>query len=1332
MHASSRLRRPRRLAMFAALASVASGASGAWGQSLYEDYQYDAYGNVLVHRGPVYGPVPDPTELAQQTHTYTYQYASGYSLLQTANHPGGQVETWTWDSQFRVVTHDRQGGAHVESLTYDTAGRLASETLSNASESYTWSYVYLAGNRTQITDFRGAVTLETRDSSGRLIQRVGPAADATAIQALINAGQVESFNYDAAGDLVSQSDAAGGVSTFVYNAAHDLLSATDPNLLTTRYEYDAQHHVTKITRPGVSTALGSELFSYDASGRLAASGLRIDATTVCWIGCRYDAAGNLASQHGPATSLATALALAASQSSPLSSADHDALGRETTTYDAAGNPIETRGYDARNRETSHTYFATGSAGASHDAAGRPTSWYDSDGNTTAYAWDSLGRQLSETGPWLDADGDGVADDADPAPSRARTWNLGDLPLTETETGSPSVARQYRWTDLLSEQVGNVKTTYVLDSAGRVAAEVRGATTVASYVRDPVGRVLTERLLPGTANEVRCDYGYDAGGRVRTLTEYPVALMKSPAIVTTYDYDAYGELCRVVDGAGNGWSYVRDLTGRLLQIVPDSGPITTYAYDLLGRLTAKSVQGETGWTYAYTGERMTGATHGTETWSFAYDVHGNLTSQTEADGTVYAFAYDAHGRMVQATSSAAPGTPRTYGYDAHGRLAWVQEGIVADGFARDAAGRVTVFANAFGEVFTYAYDSAGRRTSVTYPNGDVFAYAYGNDDLLSSIDLVRGSVVERVVDVQHDALGRVVHRTLRNRVDESYAYDGCGRLRDYLATATGGGATLAHRTYARNGDGRIASIQHGASDVETFAYSATGALDFAQRTGPYAYVLDPQYDASGRMTAIVKNGVTTNFDYDAMGRLTRARTGAAQTTYGYDAAGRIVQRVAPATTRTWQYGPWGRASAITSGGTTTQLYRDPFGSILGAVTGSTIDYFTLDEAGETALAWSNWVLAEESFGLVADQNLWSERPAGDTTFVNDPVGGSVLRLLDESSGAVASNEYLPFGELLAQSGGTWNLARFQGMHWDAASGLYWNDARTYDPEDRRFVEPDPLRGGGLALDYARVGNDPINAIDPTGLCTIGTVTGKIEHGARAPETRPTGISVGSTKLASVTIDGEKYKYWNPIKDVPCYPKDTDHEVTIHSGNASYVISVVVASPGDALPGGPLTVGPNLPASTRFHEDAHAELIQAYIQRFLEHAINTLGGIRSIETHDPQLAHKDCNAKWIKQRDAIVKAASDNTKSGSPAFGIYDGGLHGILVQPRARVGDTYDATGPAHFSGPTGTDPAGQPIPNTSFQHPSFAALRTKIVEQGDKDAAAGNMTTSPCECKHHR
>ena len=109
-------------------------------------------------------------------------------------------------------------------------------------------------------------------------------------------------------------------------------------------------------------------------------------------------------------------------------------------------------------------------------------------------------------------------------------------------------------------------------------------------------------------------------------------------------------------------------------------------------------------------------------------------------------------------------------------------------------------------------------------------------------------------------------------------------------------------------------------------------------------------------------------------------------------------------------------------------------------------------------------------------------------------GDVVAILDSTGTAVVKYKYDAFGRCswlestnndLAQS----NPIRYRSYCYDEDTGLYYLNARYYNPQWRRFISPDSTEyldsetPNGLNL-YAYCGNDPVNYADPSGHFGIG--------------------------------------------------------------------------------------------------------------------------------------------------------------------------------------------------------------------------------------------------------
>jgi len=93
-------------------------------------------------------------------------------------------------------------------------------------------------------------------------------------------------------------------------------------------------------------------------------------------------------------------------------------------------------------------------------------------------------------------------------------------------------------------------------------------------------------------------------------------------------------------------------------------------------------------------------------------------------------------------------------------------------------------------------------------------------------------------------------------------------------------------------------------------------------------------------------------------------------------------------------------------------------------------------------------------------------------------GDTIALVSNST-VVARYEYGAWGNVVSHTGSDAWLT-FSGKHYDTDAGLYYYGFRWYDPQAKRWTQPDP---SGLAegLDlYQFCGNDPVNQVDEDGL------------------------------------------------------------------------------------------------------------------------------------------------------------------------------------------------------------------------------------------------------------
>jgi RHS repeat-associated protein len=121
------------------------------------------------------------------------------------------------------------------------------------------------------------------------------------------------------------------------------------------------------------------------------------------------------------------------------------------------------------------------------------------------------------------------------------------------------------------------------------------------------------------------------------------------------------------------------------------------------------------------------------------------------------------------------------------------------------------------------------------------------------------------------------------------------------------------------------------------------------------------------------------------------------------------------------------------------------------------------------------------------------PAGESYTHHYNGIGSTVAMTDSSKAIVNKYFYTAFGELTNQIESVTQPFKYVGQAgiMQEPNGFYYMKARYYDPSIGRFISEDPsgFDGGDINL-YAYANNNPVNFIDPLGLCGQSTGAGTL--------------------------------------------------------------------------------------------------------------------------------------------------------------------------------------------------------------------------------------------------
>ena len=725
------------------------------------------------------------------------------------------------------------------------------------------------------------------------------------------------------------------------------------------------------------------------------------------------------------------------------------------TQDTNGNRV-TLGYNAQNQVVTLTYSnpsvpsePSEELTLSYNAQGFVSQAADGTGNLWAYAYDAAGHLLSVTAP-----GNLVTGYAYDTGSNAETANAL-LSITNPD-GSQ---QNYAYDPATGRLTGDSQSGGTLTAQGSF-----------SYSYPGEGEV----IATDQANNQTIVWFNDFGqpGRVQDFG----------GAVSTFLYDANGNLVQYTNAAGNSYQYAYDVNNNLTQVVNPLGQTINMTYGADSRLSTMTdaAGSTTRYNYGSTGNLL-GVTYpdGTRQ-AFTYDPLGNLSDTVLQNGDPVSYQVNSEGLVTKETF--ADGTSQTFAYDGHGNMLTANTFNAANTLTGtttltyNAANQLLSIAYPDGRSLAFTYNAAGQRTKSVDQDG--FTINYGYDGLGRLSNLTDGSN-NTIVQYTYNSLGELQQKLNGNGTYSTYAYDANGNLTGEV-NLTAANAVNSSFAYTYNAMGQQTSMTDAAGNVTSYGYDAIGQL--TEVTLPGGTTITYVYNANGDRTEVIDGGTPTSYSSNAANEITQV--GAA--TYAYDANGNLHTVTDGSGTTTYTYNDMNQLVSIAApGGSTTTFQYSPLGFLVGTNAAGTQTNYLVDPTGLGNVVASydggGSLIANYTYGL----GLVSQTGPSGTGYYDFDGSGNTVGITDSTGSYVNQYGYLPFGETTTASAALPNPFTFAGLSgvMQLGSDLFGMRARDYTPATGQFMSNDPLNTGGGDVNLRRYAvNDPTNVQDPSGLCS----------------------------------------------------------------------------------------------------------------------------------------------------------------------------------------------------------------------------------------------------------
>ncbi len=1017
--------------------------------------------------------------------SYFYYDAAG-NLVKEIDGKGGET-VYTYDERNHLVSRIMpeaefmdEGGAYTASPRfesgYNSDGYKISDTSYRNGSAILVEYQVnglgqIISQISHYTDSDGtsgnAVIKSVFDKSGNEIERIDPRGNST------------ESSYTARGKLKSVTDALGNTLSYVYDKADRQISMTDPRGnsgnysldFTIDYKYDDLNRliIGRLPMHQGLTEKPEVKLVYDNSGNLL---YRIEPDGGI-TGSDYDARSRKISERRSASD---------SSSEYVSRMSYDGVGNLISLIEPGAGALNYE-YDGLNRLVKEIYPDGGRHYYSYDKNDNLMFEDHLNGYRSYYSYNALNQRVKMIDQL-----NGI--------SEYGYDESGNLSWYKDENGVVRESVYDELNRLVKETNGRGgESVYAYDESGNLVSvkDPRGTTITNIY---SANNLLNSSSYSNVDDSHYVSYIYDEAGVLKSVSD--------GGIINSYNMedgvyipDPYGLIFNDnLSGAGEDRmiSYSYDQKNRLTGLVLPSGESCGYEYNGLDQIVSVPgyIKGSIGYadnsyleSYTFLNDvslnrsydekrRLTELEYRNENsgiildeYRFSYDLSDNII-QKNGDY----FSYDGKGRLISGSLVGASAGIES-DYDGDSALMEVQPDILGtekmiilsgSDLSLDWGAKSLGIDLGYGyRVSTIILKPATSETRLSEDSIEVYTSLYNMDGQYGealeydySYDNETGEISLSLNDVSFARYIKI--HSHFNEMDEYGNY--LSSASDYSLDVDAP-YTVKIMSAGRNEfynydkkDNR-SKVSYVTSDFETNAYSYYENSDLIKRDGRYGY----KYDANGNM--VEKGSVYTDdgndleismedeywlYEYDLLNRLTKVYK------WDKDVNGGVGDTVL---VKSYRYNASGyRVVSTDADGVSTYYSFDINGRMVEkSREESTRDYIYLGTK----------IIAHKEDGEIRYYGV-------------DHLGSTVL-MTDENGEAVWSGEVTPFADSEKTSDNEEHVL-FTGKEFDPETGLYYFNARWYDPKTGRFTTEDPIRDGINWYSYCS--NNPVNYTDPTGL------------------------------------------------------------------------------------------------------------------------------------------------------------------------------------------------------------------------------------------------------------